>query len=58
MLDPFQKEKLRREVLLLCVTHSYSSPFPLRIVFVVWTVTLWKILTLDNLRKRNFIVVD
>jgi hypothetical protein len=45
-----------------------SSPFPwksiwrvkapLRVAFFVWTTTLGKILTLDNLRKRNVIVVD
>jgi hypothetical protein len=31
---------------------------PLKVVFFVWTMTLGKILTLDNLRKRNVIVVD
>ena len=31
---------------------------PLRVNFFVWTVTLGKILTLDNLRKRGIIVVE
>jgi hypothetical protein len=29
-----------------------------QVAFFVWTTTLEKILTLDNLRKRNVIVVD
>jgi hypothetical protein len=31
---------------------------PLRVAFFVWTATLGKILTLDNLRKRNIIVME
>jgi hypothetical protein len=31
---------------------------PLQLVFFVWTVALGKILTLDNLRKRNAAVVE
>jgi hypothetical protein len=31
---------------------------PLRVCFFVWTATLGKILTLDNLRKRKVIVMD
>jgi hypothetical protein len=31
---------------------------PPRVAFFVWTVTLGKILTLDNLRKRNIIVME
>jgi len=31
---------------------------PLRVAFFVWTVTLGKILTLNNLRKRNIIVME
>jgi hypothetical protein len=30
---------------------------PSRVVFFVWTATLGKILTLDNLRKRNVVTV-
>ena len=31
---------------------------PLKVSFFVWTASLGKILTLDNLRKRGLIVVD
>jgi hypothetical protein len=31
---------------------------PSRLTFFVWVITLGKILNLDNLRKRNVIVVD
>ena len=31
---------------------------PLRVSFFMWTVSLGKILTLDNLRKRGLIVMD
>jgi hypothetical protein len=31
---------------------------PPRVAFFVWTATLGKILTLDNLRKRNIIVME
>ena len=31
---------------------------PLRVSFIVWTTSLSKILTLDNLRKRCLIMVD
>jgi hypothetical protein len=31
---------------------------PLRVAFFVWTAILGKILTLDNLRKRNIIVME
>jgi hypothetical protein len=35
----------------------WSIKAPSRVVFFVWTMTLGKILTLNNLRKRNVIVV-
>jgi hypothetical protein len=31
---------------------------PPRMTFFVWTATIGKILTLDNLRKRNIIVME
>jgi hypothetical protein len=31
---------------------------PSRVAFFVWTTTLGKILMLDNLRKRNVVVVE
>lgn len=31
---------------------------PLKVAFFGWTTTIGKILALDNLRKRNVIVVD
>jgi len=31
---------------------------PPRVAFFVWTATLGKILTLDNLRKKNIIVME
>jgi hypothetical protein len=36
----------------------WSVNAPSRVVFFVWMTILEKILTLDNLRKRNVIVVD
>jgi hypothetical protein len=51
---------------MLIVSTSFMFPWKsiwkvkalLRVVFFVWMVALGKILTLDNLRKRNIIVVD
>jgi hypothetical protein len=39
-------------------SYFMCYPYLLRVVFFVWTMALKKILTLDNLRKRNIIVVD
>jgi hypothetical protein len=36
----------------------WSTKIPLRAAFSVWSATLGKILTMDNLRKRHVIVVD
>ena len=50
----------------LCPSHSGSFPWkfiwkakvPPRIAFFSWTVALGKLLTIENLRKRNLIIVD
>jgi hypothetical protein len=50
----------------LCPSHSGSFPWkfiwkakvPQRIAFFSWTAALGKLLTIDNLRKRNLIIVD
>lgn len=31
---------------------------PMRVSFFAWTAMLWKILTMDKLRKRNIVLVD
>jgi hypothetical protein len=35
-----------------------KSKAPSRVVFFVWTVAMGKILTIDNLRKKNIIVME
>lgn len=35
-----------------------ENKVPSRVAFFVWTTTLGKILTLNNLRKKNVIVMD
>jgi hypothetical protein len=36
----------------------WKSKAPTRVAFFVWTAVLGKILTLDNLRKKNIIVTE
>jgi hypothetical protein len=36
----------------------WNVKVPLRVAFFVWSATLEKILTLDNLQKRNIIVME
>ena len=36
----------------------WKSKTPLRVAFFVWSAVLGKILTLDNLRKKNIIVTE
>jgi hypothetical protein len=36
----------------------WKSKAPSRVVFFVWTAALGKILTMDNLRKKNIIVTE
>jgi hypothetical protein len=36
----------------------WQSKVPLRVAFFAWSAALGKILTMDNLRKQNLIVVD
>jgi hypothetical protein len=36
----------------------WKSKIPLRVAFFVWTAVLGKILTIDNLRKKNIIVTE
>jgi hypothetical protein len=38
--------------------YIWCSKAPLRVTFFAWSAALGKILTLDNLRKRNIIVID
>jgi hypothetical protein len=52
----------------MLVGQQHGKPFPWksiwkvkvlpRMAFFVWTATLGKILTLDNLRERNIIVME
>uniref|UniRef100_A0A2N9F8S0 Uncharacterized protein n=1 Tax=Fagus sylvatica TaxID=28930 RepID=A0A2N9F8S0_FAGSY len=50
----------------LCPSHSASFPWksiwkvkvPPRIAFFSWTAALGNLLTIDNLRKRNLIIID
>jgi hypothetical protein len=42
----------------LFVESIWRVKVPLRVSFFVWTATLGKILTLDNLHKRGIIVVE
>ena len=37
---------------------AWRTKVPLRVAFFAWSVTLDKILTMDNLRKRHVIVVE
>jgi hypothetical protein len=52
------------KVLSICIHYSFpwksiwKVNFPPRVTFFVWTTTLEKILTLDNLHKRNIIVIE
>ena len=67
MLDPFQwrKFEVRSYYHVLSIPTRYHFPWksiwrvktPLRVSFFVWTA-LGKILTLDNLKKRNVVLVD
>jgi len=45
-----------------CKTWPWKSIWkvkvPLRVAFFVWTATIGKILTLDNLRKMNIIMME
>lgn len=56
------------EIILLCHIPHDRAPFPwrniwrskvhLRVAFFTWSAVLGKILTLNNLRKQNLIMVD
>jgi hypothetical protein len=41
-----------------CLKSIWRSKVPLRVTFFAWLATLVKILTLDNLRKRDVLVVN
>lgn len=68
MLDPFQRRKFEvksnyHELSILANSHFpwksiWRTKAILRVAFFVWTAALGRILTLDNLRNRNVIVVD
>jgi hypothetical protein len=45
-------------VVLLFLGSICRNKALLRVVFFAWSATLWKILTMDNLRKSHIIVVD
>jgi hypothetical protein len=36
----------------------WRTKLPVKVAFFAWLAALWKILTMDNLRKRHVIVVD